>query len=321
MYSNKELIKDITDLTSQRNFKTLTFSLLKCIHNIMDCIQSDFVLFNNQGCILLHTCIESENIKNKSVFNNHNFTLDYLSNSLNENLFESNVYNGELKLIKLLRQDSNEKQFIILNFAQKIKKDSYDHILGVIDIYNNSFSLLKESRIDVLTGLLNRNTFDLEIADFFIEPSKLTNVVINNQRFLDKVTQKTHSRFWLTIIDIDDFKLINDKYGHMHGDTVLVHFSKLLKSAFRQSDIIFRYGGDEFIVIIEAESEPKCSKIIDRFLNNVRAYNFPTISKVTLSIGVIEFKENIHYTKQIKQVDQALYNSKYSGKNKISFYK
>ena len=119
--------------------------------------------------------------------------------------------------------------------------------------------------------------------------------------------------------DIDDFKSVNDIYGHKVGDTVLVKMSELIKSHLRENDYIFRIGGEEFVILLpESELESakkvalKISKSVEENLKRV------TDKTITISIGVSEVNESDSEDTIFKRVDDLLYKSKNNGKNKVS---
>lgn len=144
----------------------------------------------------------------------------------------------------------------------------------------------RDSEIDSLTLLFNRNFFEIELKKLIIENKK----------------------FSLLLIDLDDFKEINDKYGHSEGDKVLREFSKILKSSIRDSDIPARYGGDEIVVILKNAGEDIVEKIAERIKDK---------SPVSFSYGIAEFpKDGKEKEELIRKADERLYLMKRSKKSK-----
>src|SRR5213076_2390666 len=92
---------------------------------------------------------------------------------------------------------------------------------------------------------------------------------------------------WLAVVDIDHFKRVNDKFGHLYGDEVLILIANLLQSSFRAHDRVFRFGGEEFVVLLRSTTLDNARKIIDRFRVNVEAYVFPQVGTVTVSVGFV----------------------------------
>lgn len=131
--------------------------------------------------------------------------------------------------------------------------------------------------------------------------------------------------FSIILCDIDYFKKINDKYGHIEGDNALKYISEILRSSTRKTDYIIRYGGEEFLIIL-----PYCNKeVAEEIANNIKQKlnnNVFTLSnnsksiKITMTFGITELNENKNITSLIKEADDALYQGKTSGRNKVKVY-
>lgn len=136
--------------------------------------------------------------------------------------------------------------------------------------------------------------------------------------------QTKNRPFSLMMIDVDNFKNINDKYGHPIGDTTLKTVAKTIHTNTRSVDLCFRYGGDEFIVILPDITKKYASmvgeriqeKLLDMTINVTDSESF----KITLSIGVAEWSYNMSADELTKHADQAMYISKNSGRNRITIY-
>jgi len=164
--------------------------------------------------------------------------------------------------------------------------------------------LNKQSRHDFLTGAYNRRGLT----------DKLDHEIKRSRRYQSDLS--------LMIIDIDHFKQINDQYGHQKGDEILIHFAELAKSILRDSDILARYGGDEFVIILPAESLDKATKtawrLHDQFSQSVRDKFSDNISVITISIGVAQISHNTDtIDKLFHRADEALYQAKECGRNTV----
>lgn len=130
--------------------------------------------------------------------------------------------------------------------------------------------------------------------------------------------------FSLCILDLDDFKAINDTYGHQAGDTVLRAFARTVKNLIRSEDYLGRYGGEEFLVVfVNFECKDSDAGCVQRLLTATRQLNFSDISKemkVTVSIGVASYIPGETIDTLIARADQALYRAKAGGKNRIEFH-
>jgi diguanylate cyclase (GGDEF)-like protein/PAS domain S-box-containing protein len=159
-------------------------------------------------------------------------------------------------------------------------------------------------RTDDLTGLLNRRALIEELEDEV------------------RRTKRYKSDLSLIICDIDYFKEVNDNFGHDTGDRVLQNVSDLIKESLRNTDIIGRYGGDEFLLILPETSMGRAKEIADRIRLAVKEFELQMEGnkpiRTTVSLGVAEFnadKENINGL--IKRADNALYMAKGKGRNRV----
>lgn len=125
----------------------------------------------------------------------------------------------------------------------------------------------------------------------------------------------------LLILDIDDFKLINDTHGHIAGDKILIFIANMLRKTLRDGDKVFRYGGEEFIITLNRVTEAECQEIGNRILNlissNQLIYKGIALN-VTMSIGGTSYYDGDVPDKIIARADKALYRSKHSGKNQMN---
>lgn len=168
---------------------------------------------------------------------------------------------------------------------------------------NQKEELLKLARTDPLTGLLNRAAF-IEKADLEIERSR-----------------RYDQGLALMVIDIDNFKAINDTHGHLCGDEILRNFSKKIGTIMRSTDIITRWGGDEFIVLLPESRKDHCVPVANKL--RLEIAKFPLLEgndkvTITLSIGVTMLSQNNgNLEALISSADKALYSAKEDGKSVV----
>ncbi|MBS3809816.1 MAG: diguanylate cyclase [Desulfobacterales bacterium] len=125
----------------------------------------------------------------------------------------------------------------------------------------------------------------------------------------------------LFLIDIDHFKIYNDKYGHLEGDRILSRLGGLISDSIRSMDTGYRYGGEEFTVILPETDSSAAIKVSERIVNQVKEQNPVNIEgaqPITLSIGVTEYAQGESITRLVKRADRAMYMSKEKGRNRIS---
>lgn len=190
-------------------------------------------------------------------------------------------------------------------------------IQGFLRIYGNFIAILNDNERDTLTGLLNRKTFDTLIGEL------LNNLPENEEPLKDSSERRETAAdtfHWLGLLDIDHFKSINDNFGHLYGDEVLMMFANIISNSFRKHDLIFRYGGEEFVVALTKASEKNAIMVFERFRHKLEAFEFPQVGKVTVSIGIAKILPNTHPSLIMEQADKALYHSKNNGRNQLSNY-
>lgn len=126
----------------------------------------------------------------------------------------------------------------------------------------------------------------------------------------------------LLLLDIDNFKEFNDTFGHLEGDKVLVRFSQIIKSCLRINDSAYRYGGEEFTVILPETNGEEAKTVAQRIRASLESENFKPIpdkhAKITISIGVTQYFPKEELSAFIRRADKAMYLSKKNGRNRVS---
>ncbi|MEW6068779.1 MAG: diguanylate cyclase [Nitrospirota bacterium] len=135
-------------------------------------------------------------------------------------------------------------------------------------------------------------------------------------------TERYHSSTSCLMIDIDYFKKVNDEFGHQVGDMVLKEIAKIIKGCIREIDVLARWGGEEFLVLMPETKKENAGHAASRIVNTISNYNFPNVSRqVTVSIGVASIPDpSIESAeKLINASDFALYEAKRKGRNRVEF--
>jgi len=201
--------------------------------------------------------------------------------------------------------------------------------LEELDVLNKDDNInLNLDELSMLSMKINHNieTFknlekEKNEIEYLANRDQLTNLF--NRRYIEIVhtaIKKNQVNFGVMILDIDFFKRINDTYGHDIGDAVLVKFAHILKDYTREDDIVVRYGGEEFVIIMQNISEKILFTNAERLRKTIEMTDFPKIDKVTVSIGLAFNTENYDIYESIKYADVALYQAKESGRNKVIVY-
>jgi diguanylate cyclase (GGDEF)-like protein len=195
--------------------------------------------------------------------------------------------------------------------------DTIHTVGGIVGVYRNFQNLLDYSERDSLTGLLNRKTFDDQLA-------RMLHCAHEHDPRLPGLAERrqTHApeKQWLAVVDVDHFKAVNDKFGHLYGDEVLILIANLLQSSFRAQDRVFRFGGEEFVVLLRSTTLDNAWKIIERFRTNVESHEFPQVGRVTVSVGFVSISAYESPVVTLGHADQALYYAKSNGRNQACHY-
>ena len=200
-----------------------------------------------------------------------------------------------------------------------------DVLMGIFQVYQNYQSLLDYSERDALTGLLNRKTFDEQFARQAMNGlagrslATLTPPVAALTGDEEALSPGESLQQWLAVVDIDHFKQVNDRFGHLYGDEVLILVANILRSSFRSHDRIFRFGGEEFVVLLRSTTLSTAHKVFNRFRLAVQEYPFPQVGQVTVSLGFVSTAKGSP-VEILGQADQALYHAKEHGRNQVCFY-
>ena len=234
---------------------------------------------------------------------------------LSEDSCLSSCY-SQKKTVKCTAKDSNhlvyvfplcyEKEVLfLLSVALSDKEAEYSSSLfNFFKIFMNYFKVICSNERDFLTGMYNRRAFNRVINNLEIHPEK-TN------------SEKTD---YLLIIDIDFFKSINDNYGHMIGDEVLILFSRILRENIRTTDVAFRTGGEEFIIITSELSAEGMERKCERLRKIIEQTKFPQVHTLTISGGFSRLEYPLDTFHVLKKADAALYYAKDHGRNQIFSY-
>ncbi|MGQ9534549.1 MAG: diguanylate cyclase [bacterium] len=171
-----------------------------------------------------------------------------------------------------------------------------------------------------------QNTMSLAIMRDLASIDPLTKLY-NIGFFRDKLTEELNraKRFQhsltVAIIDLDNFKYFNDNFGHQAGDQLLIRLSQIFNKYFRDTDVIGRYGGDEFIVMFPETKKEEAAKIVANLLSNFKIYDHthsPGDKRITFSAGVAAYPEDgLNPSELIKNADTALYEAKNAGRGRV----
>ena len=212
-------------------------------------------------------------------------------------MHEQTVQNYENQLIDMpsIKEKFDEIQNHMTQEVERANKT-------IAELHTQIQELEETSNLDSLTKTFNRRALDT---------------------YLQKVCEKKELKHELHILllDIDDFKHVNDTYGHIAGDKVLIFISNLLRKTLRDGDKVFRYGGEEFLIVLNRIDEKTCQKIAKRIVkligSNKLFYHGKSL-QVTISMGATKYYSGDTPETLIARADKALYKSKKNGKNQMN---
>lgn len=243
---------------------------------------------------------------------------------MNNSLYKSILDNLEQIIIV---KDIN-KNIIYINHEQNI--DIEKEIINNNEIfYNNNFYKIKENKINIENEIFYLTVYeDITNHKMLIEKSsydeltKLYNFGKTQEELLSCIedANETGETFTVIMADIDDFKIINDSIGHIYSNDILVGVSNILKSNIRSYDIVGRFGGEEFLIILKKCSVDNAYKKVEQLRKLIEQLNVHN-HKVTLSFGLDEYDKTKGMKDVLKNADEALYESKHNGKNTVTIYK
>jgi diguanylate cyclase (GGDEF)-like protein len=295
----QELVGKIAALTDHRDIDMLEVSLLKTVNEML----------SPAWAAIFH--VSENNPPEFSVI----MRGDELSREAPPETFSTLASTKGVTAFSIIGRGREVIAYLLMARENELGSAEHQTMSGLFRIYDNYLSVLKDSQIDRLTGLLNRHTFDFQLE-------KALNLI----REAYKDEKNSHRRrketgaFFVGEIDIDHFKRINDSFGHLYGDEVLLIIARILQSTFRKSDLIYRFGGEEFIVIVYVDNEADAEMTFERLRRTVENHAFPQVEKITVSVGVARITDSSMPIELLGHADQALYHAKQHGRNQVCFY-
>jgi diguanylate cyclase (GGDEF)-like protein len=201
-----------------------------------------------------------------------------------------------------------------LDTAEALTPEQMALVLGILKVYRNFQGLLDYSERDTLTGLLNRKTFD----DTFLRSAAALQAARPGDDGLQSERREGHaSQVWLAVLDIDHFKRVNDDFGHLIGDEVLLLVSRLMRSCLRTHDQIYRFGGEEFVILLRTRGDASVNAALERLRSTVHGYDFPQIGRITVSVGYCDVRQGDTPTNAFERADKCVYHAKQNGRNRV----
>jgi diguanylate cyclase (GGDEF)-like protein len=204
---------------------------------------------------------------------------------------------GDRLLISLAA--AGEVRYLI-DVVGQVEAEEATDLCAFTSIAGRFYERLVDAETDPLTRLSNRRVFHTQVD------SGLRRWIASGREY------------YLAVLDIDRFKRINDDFGHLYGDEILVHFANLLRRNFRAGDLLYRFGGEEFVLIYGVDAAKGGTHTLERFRAAVEAYEFPGVGRVTVSVGFTRILDAATPSPTLfDRADQAVYYAKANGRNRV----
>ncbi len=326
---DKEIIKSVIEITRNRDLDSLECSLVATLAELLPATAISIYKLHGEHVsegfdeVVSLTITEAEK-------GDKNFIWDIKSGCM---ILEKHVeqclldvqsisYQLDKTTTRLLIPLHNEKDLFGVIRIDSLKTiDAHQSsIEGLIKIYENYQSILHESERDKLTRLLNRRTFETKLGRLLKSQQQEQEQYSSPEKLLERRKKKATSHAWMAMADIDHFKRINDNYGHLFGDEVLLRLAQLMRKCFRSSDLLFRFGGEEFVIILEPIPYESAILVFERFRKTLETYEFPQLGCITISIGFEKISINDFPDTVLENIDKALYYAKERGRNCVHNY-
>jgi len=311
----REQLKHNEQLSYEIDNKTKELvSTKSLLQSILDADKSFLLVSDGKDMIFANkTILDFVGFNSLEDFENNNIRIsDFFEEVDDENFLKADQ--DGVHWIAYLIQEQNNKKLKVLTKKDKeliyFKPHTKEIVVNEQTLYLITFDNITheyttiekfktEASTDPLTGLFNRR--------------KLNNVLEKEI----SISDETSSPLSIIFLDIDHFKVVNDTLGHDVGDVVLKELAKIITSTVRSADFVARWGGEEFMIALQFTDVNAASKIAEKLRIKVEEYNFTDAGKITISLGVTQFKENENEDSFTKRVDNALYEAKDSGRNKV----
>jgi len=236
-----------------------------------------------------------------------------------------------LELTDLIKHNYDIDVIVMTGYSEKfsyedaINKGASDLVFKPIryrELMLRLKRVLKERQLSIDRAKMLKTLEKLAITDGLTRLYNLRHFYKQLELEIDRCNRYGHS-LALLLLDIDHFKKCNDSYGHLEGDKVLVKLGQAIKLCLRTMDSAYRYGGEEFTIILPETPGKEANNVAERISASVESERFSTEAgedfSITISIGVTEYFKEEQLSTFIHRADQAMYKSKAKGRNRISY--
>lgn len=321
MNSGYQLMEHLAHITAFKDIRQLELSLLTALQALFKPNTLLLAKLNseNEPLQLLRYDSDNQLIKDQDLAQLNGCTQALIIKALSKKPLTASVTQQNKTISAFYIPNLLGMNFcVILKNTAALSVGDSNLLCSFLKVYRNFCLLIEDVQTDQLTGLLNRKTFEQNFQCISEDlPLHRFNPAFNERRAL---MPSGMDCYWMAVIDIDDFKRVNDTFGHVYGDEVLILLARIMKDCFRVKDQIYRFGGEEFVIVTQCQDVEGARLVFERLRKTVEEYDFPQIGRVTISIGIVQLQTGMLATTLFDQADQALYHVKKTGKNQVAFY-
>ena len=279
------------------------------LHSITSAAQDAVIMTNHQGEVTFWNPAAEEMFGYATAEILKQNLLHLIAPTSHHADFAKLVHTGEKPLIgttsEIQAKRKDQSEFPVEISVSSVKLQGHWHAVAIVrDITARKMTeerLKQMATTDTLTGTYNRRYF---------------NEILNNE--LSRA-HRYETPLTLILMDVDHFKQVNDTFGHQTGDHVLIQISALIAAALRDSDILARWGGEEFTILVPNCDDACGLRLAEKLRLAIENAEFPDVSKVTCSFGITSYRPNDDQKTMIKRADDSLYRAKEAGRNRVEF--
>lgn len=321
-------------LNSTLNIDEIIQKLLKLTVNITKAITGSIFILNSDGEIKKKILSFDSSKKNNEKIKIEHVMKEGLAGWVfkYKKIAIINDTNEDFRWIKINTPEQNRIRSVIC-----VPILRHNILLGILTLHHYEVNHFNEKHRELLVQIANRASIALENANMFEKQKNYAEIdnltELFNKRIFYNIAEKEYNKsvrfkvpLSVMMIDIDFFKRINDSHGHIIGDKVLKEFSKYLQSLIRSFDILARFGGEEFIILMPNTSTDGAMILAERIKNKIERKKLLIIKKekinLKISIGIAQRnKSSTSIQSIIKDSDDALYKAKRNGRNRVEVFK
>lgn len=205
-------------------------------------------------------------------------------------------------------------------WAAPERRETIDFVGHLVRVYQHVLRLLDGAERDPMTGLFNRKSFDETFWRLSMNCLESCQLQAPESGVLGQA-ERRHADgppgYWLGVLDVDHFKRVNDEHGHLIGDEVLILLARLMRQVFRRQDRFYRFGGEEFVMLLPSTDAAIAASLFQRLRRTVETHDFPQVGRITVSLGYTRICSKDSPAGAFDRADQAVYLAKKSGRNRV----